>query len=356
MARSMDEADADRIQDGTGPVAATVLRHDEGSVRVEEVGHGRRRLSVEPADPSCFVSRPSCETTYPVSLIERLLEVKGPRSLCDEILREEDDDYLALHFRYALFAYVAPAEFAKKRLLDFGCGSGSSTLVLARMLPQTELVGVELEPRLVETARLRAEYRRLSVRFERSPTPESLPHGIGSFDFVVLSAVYEHLLPRERPLLLVQLWSRLRPGGILFINATPNRYYPLEFHTTGLPLLNYLPDRLAFRLARRYSRQWSRGASWEQMLRNGIRGATRGEILRLLDRADGGPQLLEPQRLGCNDEIEVWYAASMTRSPRASKRGVRALFKAYAKVTGRVPVPDLNIAILKSTPKVEPHL
>jgi 2-polyprenyl-3-methyl-5-hydroxy-6-metoxy-1,4-benzoquinol methylase len=329
------------------PLSAVLIEHDEGTVRVEELGDGRRCLSVELTDPSQFISRRSAQTSYPVSLIKRLLEVIGPQALCDEILREEDNNYVALDLRYALFTYLGPEEFAEKRLLDFGCGSGSSTLVLARMLPRTEIVGIELEPSLLEVATLRAGHRGCSVQFEVSPTAESLPSGIGSFDFVILSAVYEHLLPRERPLLLAQLWACLRPGGVLFINATPNRYYPLEFHTTGLPLLNYVPDRLAARLTRRFSRQWARSDSWEQMLRRGIRGATRGEILRLLAPAGPKPQLLTPTLLGCNDEIDVWYAVSVIRNPRGFKPAMRTVFKAFARLTGHVPVPQLNIAIRK---------
>jgi hypothetical protein len=42
---------------------------------------------------------------------------------------------------------------------------------------------------------------------------------------------------------MAELWRQLRLGGILFLNQTPHRYYPLEHHTTGLPLLNYLPER-----------------------------------------------------------------------------------------------------------------
>jgi len=46
------------------------------------------------------------------------------------------------------------------------------------------------------------------------------------------------------------LWSLLRPGGVLFVNQTPYRWRPLEYHITSLPFVNYLPAFAAMRVAR----------------------------------------------------------------------------------------------------------
>src|SRR4051812_19084126 len=92
--------------------------------------------------------------------------------------------------------YVDAEAFRGKRVLDFGCGAGASTLVMSRLLPPCEIVGVELEERLLRLARLRAEYlRKPGLRFFESPSGTALPAGLGTFDYIVLSAVYEHLLP-----------------------------------------------------------------------------------------------------------------------------------------------------------------
>jgi 2-polyprenyl-3-methyl-5-hydroxy-6-metoxy-1,4-benzoquinol methylase len=312
---------------------------EEAEAVGEELGDGRRRLTVYPTDPGAFVTYPRCETGYPLELIERMFEVRG-RSICDDILRDEDPSYVELDATYGLFAYLDPKRFTGKRLLDFGCGSGAATVVLARLLPETDIVGVDLDEDLIELARLRARHRGVDTRFLVSPAPDRLPD-VGEVDFVVLHAVYEHLLPAERPRLLRQLWSLLKPGGNLFLHATPNRWYPLEQHTTRIWGLNYLPDRLALRAAHRFSRQFGRTGSWEQLLRRGIRGATRGEILRTL----GDARLLRPCQLDCLDEIDIWYAQSMLRNPRSLKSAIRIGFKLYAGVTGRVPTPSLTIAL-----------
>jgi hypothetical protein len=60
---------------------------------------------------------------------------------------------------------------------DFGCDSGASTAVLARLFHGVQLVGVELEELLLNLAKLRAA--RLGLRnaeFLLSPSPVTLPH------------------------------------------------------------------------------------------------------------------------------------------------------------------------------------
>lgn len=274
----------------------TVLRHPWGEVNVNSLSRGIREISVHPFDKSMFTPRSSCKTRYPLRLIRKVLEIKGPAYLCDEIARDEDPTYLQPGLEKSILGFVPGNRFEGKELLDFGCGSGASTMVLARILPKTRIIGLDLNPKLLKIAKLRAQhYGFHTVRFMQSPNPDSIPHEIGNFDFLTLNAVYEHLLPRERKSLVPQLWAHLRLGGILFINETPNRLSPIEYHTTGLPAINYLPDPIAFALARRFSPRVRSGDSWEVLLRNGIRGSTTKEILRIIQKIGrSNLKLLDP--------------------------------------------------------------
>ena len=75
------------------------------------------------------------------------------------------------------------------------------------------------------------------MRFVRADGRE-LPFGDGSFDYVHSSAVLEHVGARERQTrFLREAWRASRKG--IFI-TTPNRWFPVEFHTV-LPLLHGLP-------------------------------------------------------------------------------------------------------------------
>jgi 2-polyprenyl-3-methyl-5-hydroxy-6-metoxy-1,4-benzoquinol methylase len=318
----------------------------DGALRVEALPDGRHRLSLEPG-PGYFAPRRTWETSYPESLIQTIYSTKGMYA-CDEIMREEDPRYVEHYLRHEVLGYVEPAEFAGKRVLDFGCGSGASTLVLGRMLPPCDIVGIELEEKLLSIARLRAEFRGVpGVRFLRSPSADSFPAGLGLFDYVIFSAVFEHLLPHERPALLPQIWSHVKPGGILFLNQTPHRWAPIEIHTTGLPLINYLPDGLALRMAR-LSKRVRPEDNWESLLRAGIRGGTVREILGILEAcgaASGSPVLLQP-RSSVGDQLDLWYGKL---SPRHAwfKRSVWLSLKALKTVSGIELTPELALAIRK---------
>lgn len=328
---------------------ARVLPHPDARITVEERPGGRRLVTVEPIAPSLFVPIRSAETAYPVDLIEAVLTVKGPAYLCDEILRDESPTYVQAFLERDLLAYLPPNWFRGKRVLDFGCGSGASTICLARLFPDTSLVGLELDASLLDLARRRVQHHGLSaIELHCSPSATELPPDLGCFDAVVLSAVYEHLLPSERQRLLPLLWHVVKPGGYLFLNQTPHRYFPLETHTTGLPGINYLPDRLAHVVARRWSRRIRRDETWENLLRAGIRGATEREILAILSRCGAAPpQLLEPSRGGIRDRIDLWFRALTPHRYRRTKQAIRAALKLIRALTGLTLVPTLSLMIRK---------
>lgn len=327
----------------------------QADVFVATLPSGRKRVWVEPRRSDLFVPFCSCVTTYPLSLIQKILSAKGAAYLVDEILRDESPGYVQHDLKWSLLAYVEASEFQEARVLDFGCGSGSSSMTLARMFPTARIVGLELEERLLSVARARAQFYGFErISFMRSPASSQLPPDLGLFDFIVLSAVYEHLLPMERKSLLPRLWRQLKPGGVLFLNGTPNRRFPLEMHTTGLPLINYLPDTWAMAAARRLSSRNLERESWNELLRAGIRGGTIEEIVAELSGAPGHPVVLEPNRLGTRDRIDLWFHLSTQSIGRAAsplavalKRGYRWLMKPVKALTGIEFLPELALAFRK---------
>jgi len=330
-------------------VMSTTLRHPAGEVWVDELPDGKRRITVQPYSESMFVPRKSCVTSYPAGLIELILNVKGPSYLCDEIARDEDPSYVQALIQSSIWAYVDHGSFANKRILDFGCGCGASTIFLARKCRQTQFVGVELDKSLLTVAAARVEhYGCQNVAFSASPSGDRIPTEIGDFDYIIMNTVYEHLLPNERRLLLPQIWSILKQGGVLFIIGLPYRYSPIEQHTTGLPLLNYFPDKIALAIAHRFSKRVRRDESWASLLRKGIRGGSVLEILNLIRQTcDDEPVLLEPNNLGLHDRVDLWYLLSVSsRLPRL-KRFLRTLFKMIKRVSGVTLVPYLSLAVRK---------
>jgi 2-polyprenyl-3-methyl-5-hydroxy-6-metoxy-1,4-benzoquinol methylase len=278
-----------------GELERITLKNGTGCIVLDPATAGRKRIVAEALDQGTYIHRREHVTNYPVDLIKLIFDTKGVEYCCDEIAREEDPKYVRPHLERVILSQRTAPEFAGQRLLDFGCGAGASTSILARMLPDTEIVGVELQERLLEVARKRvAHYGFDNVTLLVSPDCDAAPSDIGTFDAIVFAAVYEHLLPIERAMLMPVLWSMLRPSGLLFIDETPNRWFPIESHTTDLPFINYLPNWLARPYALACSKRTADAVSWEKMLRLGIRGGTPKGILRDLRRDGGAPGRLCP--------------------------------------------------------------
>ena len=314
----------------------------EPSVNIEE-RNGKRRVLVS---GETFIARREWETAYSIELIEHVLRVKGPVWLNDEIMRDEDPSTTQSFVRWNILSYADSRDFAGRRLLDFGSGCGASSMVLARMLPETEIVGVELLPDSVALARHRAEYYGVGDRvgFVLSPDANKLPVGIGDFDYVTLSGVYEHLLPIERRRMLPLIWSKLKGEGILFIFETPHRWFPIESHTTVLPFINYLPDRIAHYCCRRFSRRVAHDSSWTELLRLGIRGATVREIVSIL----GEGEILRPSWDGATrDQIDLWYQHVRDGGGSSTKQVAMRCLKVFKAVTGIALSPYMGLALKK---------
>jgi predicted O-methyltransferase YrrM len=291
---------------------------------------GRHRISVEARTSS----RSTIETRYPRSLIGLIAEVVGEAFVCDEIARDEDPAYVAQSLLATLDAYVAKAPAT---VLDFGCGMGSSTMILARRYPSARLLGVEVDAELLRVAEARATYYRVGERvsFYVSPSGDTLPP-LPGVDLIVLSGVVEHLLPSERGRVLSDLWKLLPSGGVLVIDQTPNRAFPVEMHTTRLPGLNYVPDWVAQRLAR-LSRYERTARTWEERLRRGIRGTT----VRALQRTLPDATLIRPAGM---DRIDLWM---LEKAPTRARRAIARVAKVLQATTNVVMVPTLQLGFRK---------
>ena len=228
-------------------------------------------MRLEPFDQAKRFKFTHHETTYPVGLIQAICQVKEFGNICDEMCRDEVASYVGRSLRFAIFPYFEEADFRGERILDFGCGMGTSSMWLSGCPGVGDRRG-GAQPQLLEIARMRRDfYRADKVTLLQSPSGDSLPPDLGTFDFIVLSALFEHLLPHERPALPPKIWETLSPGGVLFLCETPHRYHFKESHTTNLYGLNYLPDRLALWATRRFCKRYEPDVSWEFLLREGIR-------------------------------------------------------------------------------------
>ena len=294
-------------------------------------------------------SRRSMVTSYPPELIQATIAAVGAEHVVDEISRDEDPSYTHAYLSLDIPAYIPLEGLAHSRILDFGCGGGASTLVLHRLVSDAEIVGVELDETYLALAEPRRRFYGIeNIRFLKSPGPKSLPPDIGMFDLVMMSAVFEHVLPDERDSVLDMLWSVLRPGGVMIVDQTPHRWFPQESHTTALPFLNYLPRPLAHRAAR-WSPRIMNEATWEELLRWGVRGATKRELVQRLERLGYEAEALEPTGLGVRDEVELWYRGPSYAGYGAIKPAWNLVARGIQRAFGIALVPYLSVALRKTS-------
>jgi len=106
--------------------------------------------------------------------------------------------------------------FQGGKIIDVGCGSGATAIVLAQAFPQSEVVGIDLSQPLLHLASQAAQAAGLTgrVRFETGDA-ERIPYEDDSFD-VVLSLNMVHIV--EHPIQMLNEIERiLLPEGSLFI-------------------------------------------------------------------------------------------------------------------------------------------
>ncbi len=104
---------------------------------------------------------------------------------------------------------------APLRIADIGCGTGASTLLLARLLPNAHITAVDLFPEFLDTLASRAHNAHLTDRITPlAASMDELPLPTGTFDVLwsegaIYSIGFDKGIAAWRPL--------LRPGGLLVL-------------------------------------------------------------------------------------------------------------------------------------------
>lgn len=225
------------------------------------------------------------ETQLSVQTLRKIILKKG-RYFRDEVERSENPQYMQRGLQILLREFQIV--LAQKRILDFGCGAGAFTLNLLRC-GATDVTGVEVDQTLLEIAvsRLNDFFQNgyKLTKIEYIDDEYSMPFPDEEFDIVWPHAVMEHILPNQRRFVLEELWRVLKSGGLLVIDATPNRLWIKEDHTSNLFFVNYLPFNIASFIARHYSERVPVDQSKGTLLSRGFRGCTYWEIAKALSNS-----------------------------------------------------------------------
>ena len=225
----------------------------------------------------------------------------------------ESTDLLIVR-RYRLVTRMAPPR--GDVLLDFGCGTGTQTLLFAPHFRKT--LAVDIDEGSLGTLAQSARAAGLSDRVvPLHYDGASIPIESRSVDYAISFEVLEHVDDEAKA--LSELLRVLRPGGVLAMSV-PNRWWIFETHGAALPLLKW--NRVPFFswLPRPLHDRWARARIY-----------SRREIVTRLGRA------------GFTVERSLYITAPMDviRNP-----GVQRLLRAAVFRGDRTRIPFLSTAVL----------
>jgi len=123
--------------------------------------------------------------------------------------------------------YYLPEDFAPKRILELGCGTGNLSALLIRKYPQAELTLVDISREQLNACRERFPGND-RLHFLQSDFRE-LPTRAGHYDLVVSSIAIHHLPDPDKAELFKHIYQQLKHGGLCaysdqFGGSTPDLY------------------------------------------------------------------------------------------------------------------------------------
>ncbi|PYX07290.1 MAG: hypothetical protein DMG88_15245 [Acidobacteria bacterium] len=95
-----------------------------------------------------------------------------------------------------------------QHVMDYGCGTGSTTKILLDSIEPEYVLGVDNSAKSIELARRTFSSEKINFQLlgERRP-PEQM-------DLVYCNGVFHHINPNDRGAALEFVWSCLKPGGL----------------------------------------------------------------------------------------------------------------------------------------------
>jgi SAM-dependent methyltransferase len=120
----------------------------------------------------------------------------------------EDKNYFARGRIEWLKRCLAKVGHNPRRILDFGCGTGSATPFFLEAFPGCEVLGVDVSARSVEVARERHGSDRATFCTMSIYRPDA------SFDVAFCNGVFHHIPVAERAGAARYIYESLKPGGL----------------------------------------------------------------------------------------------------------------------------------------------
>lgn len=99
-------------------------------------------------------------------------------------------------------------------VLDLGCGTATLTIMIKKMHPDVEIVGIDGDHKILEIARNKVDKAGLKIKLDHG-LAFALPYPDDSFDRVFSSLLFHHLTSENKLRTLGEVLRVLRPKGEL---------------------------------------------------------------------------------------------------------------------------------------------
>lgn len=129
------------------------------------------------------------------------------------------DPLLKWGMREATFkrALIADADIQPgMKILDLGCGTGTLTVMIKQAHPTAEVTGVDGDPAVLAIARRKAAKAGVDITLEHGLAFD-LPYPDRTFDQVLSSLVFHHLMGENKQKAFGEILRVLKPGGELHL-------------------------------------------------------------------------------------------------------------------------------------------
>jgi ubiquinone/menaquinone biosynthesis C-methylase UbiE len=119
------------------------------------------------------------------------------------------------------------------RVLDIGCGTGTLAILIKKLHPPVDVVGLDPDPKALARAKRKAERAGIPIRLDQGFADE-LPYKNASFDRVFSTLMFHHIPVDKKEKALSEVRRVLTPGSYFhmldFAGPEAAAYGPLARH------------------------------------------------------------------------------------------------------------------------------
>ena len=102
------------------------------------------------------------------------------------------------------------------RVLDIGCGTGTMAVLIKKLHPAADVVGIDPDPDALAVCKRKANRAGLAIEFDRG-FADHMPYADASFDRVFSSFMFHHLTADEKSATLREIRRVLKAGASLHL-------------------------------------------------------------------------------------------------------------------------------------------